>query len=116
MDCKHGVSLRAARAASRGQLATDAIVDVLKLVNANNSDMHENKSGKFLHTTICIRGGTIPGLARNGPFLAAPRNVPPRMHMVVWLVICSSCRCSICSVQVLCGSCADAITECVTNS
>jgi hypothetical protein len=47
MDCKHGVSLRAARAAGRGQLATDAIVDVLKLVNANNSDMHENKSGKI---------------------------------------------------------------------
>ena len=44
MDCKHGVSLRAARAAGRGQLATDAIVDVLKLVNANNSDMHEKKS------------------------------------------------------------------------
>ena len=30
-DCKHGVSLRAAIAARRGQLATDAIVDVLKL-------------------------------------------------------------------------------------
>ena len=71
---------------------------------------------KFLHTTICIRGGTIPGLARNGPFLAAPRNGPPRMHMVVWPVICSSCSCSICSVQVLCGSCADAITECVADS
>ena len=56
MDCKHGVSLRAARAAGRGQLATDAIVDVLKLVNANNSDMHERK---FLHTTICIRGAVI---------------------------------------------------------
>ena len=56
MDCKHGVSLRAARAAGRGQLATDAIVDVLKLVNANNSDMHERK---FLHTTICIRGAAI---------------------------------------------------------
>jgi len=42
-DCKHGVSLRAARAAGRGQLATDAIVDVLKLGNANNSDMHERK-------------------------------------------------------------------------
>jgi hypothetical protein len=25
-------------------LATDAIVDVLKLVNANNSDMHERKN------------------------------------------------------------------------
>ena len=44
MDCKHGVSLRAARAAGRGQLATDAIVDVLKLLNANNSDMHEKNS------------------------------------------------------------------------
>ena len=42
-DCKHGVSLRAARAAGRGQLATDAIVDVLKLGDANNSDMHERK-------------------------------------------------------------------------
>ena len=38
------MSLRAARAAGRGQLATDAIVDVLKLVNANNSDMHEKNS------------------------------------------------------------------------
>ena len=56
MDCKHGVSLRAARAAGRGQLATDAIVDVLKLVNANNSDMHGRK---ILHTTICIRGAAI---------------------------------------------------------
>ena len=25
-------------------MATDAIVDVLKLVNANNNDMHEKKS------------------------------------------------------------------------
>ena len=56
MDCKHGVSLRAARAAGRGQLATDAIVDVLKLVNANNSDMHGRK---ILLTTICIRGAAI---------------------------------------------------------
>jgi len=38
------VSLRAARAAGRGQLATDAIVDVLKLGNANNSDMHKRKN------------------------------------------------------------------------
>ena len=52
MYCKHGVSLRAARAAGRGQLATDAIVDVLKLVNANNSDMHENKSGKIPSVTL----------------------------------------------------------------
>ena len=44
------------------------------------------------------------------------QNATPRMHMVVWPVICSSCRCSICSVQVLCGSCADAITECVADS
>ena len=37
------MSLRAARAAGRGQLATDAIVDVLKLGNANNSDIHRRK-------------------------------------------------------------------------
>ena len=50
MDCKHGVSLRAARSAGRGQLATDAIVDVLKLVNANNSDMREkNLAGVPMH-------------------------------------------------------------------
>jgi hypothetical protein len=35
------------------------------------------------HTTICIRGGTFRGAARNGPFLASPGIVPPRMHMVV---------------------------------
>ena len=38
------MSLRAARAAGRGQLTTDAIVDVLKLGNANNSDMHRRKN------------------------------------------------------------------------
>ena len=59
-DCKHGVSLRAARAAGRGQLATDAIVDVLKLLNANNSDMHEKNSCSWTDNSEVVQNDERP--------------------------------------------------------
>ena len=69
MDCKHGVSLRAARAAGRGQLATDAIVDVLKLVNANNSDMHEQNSCIPPYASEVLQIEERPGTDRSWPLL-----------------------------------------------